>query len=83
MEYKELWIPGFNIENSTANTGFLKGSIGDKQILKATDISSCEVYCPKPHNGGLVFDDMDEAFVIRKGFLFGIFMKITINRINT
>jgi len=46
-------------------------AIGDKNIIRAFNVSLCEAYCPKPHSNGLIFDNIDEAFVIRKGFFFG------------
>lgn len=33
-KYKEIWIPGFNIEYSVENLNLIEGAVGDKHVAK-------------------------------------------------
>eukprot|EP00826_Nyctotherus_ovalis_P016400 TRINITY_DN14745_c0_g1_i2.p1 TRINITY_DN14745_c0_g1~~TRINITY_DN14745_c0_g1_i2.p1 ORF type:complete len:148 (-),score=38.61 TRINITY_DN14745_c0_g1_i2:393-836(-) len=35
-KYKEIWIPGFNIEYSVENLNLIEGRVGDKHVVKVT-----------------------------------------------
>lgn len=71
-EHRELWVPGFTSERSETESVLAGAPMGGKSVVKAADMSSLEAYCSKPHEDALIFDNMDEAFMIKKGFFFGI-----------
>ena len=75
-KYKELWIPGFTIEHSATDFKLADSLVGDKHLVKAADIGSCSVYCPKPHDAGLKVDSIENALIIKKGFFFGIIITL-------
>jgi len=72
MNYKEVWVPGFNIKCDNSGCENSVKITDNKYARNIKESGTLQLYNYLPNEGSLIVDNMENKMIIEKEFIFGI-----------